>query len=211
MVVASGWGGKPGKMRYDAAGVPLGPISASYMAKLPLAHLWYPGSTVYMPIAVGSDDKPGSDEIANAGAMLLVRGATGGQILQWYYNQLTSHGWHFGADGGCGAWQGTCPQYDAPNGTKDWYREGFEVSLLCPKAVNEMVDPKPVPAGTMLYQEIIIYHNPVDSSHPFYGITNSPVPDWSTDDNVFSFAYRTPTSCNTATWSAPSASPTTVP
>jgi hypothetical protein len=131
-------------VRLDKNGIPIGPISAQWMEKQPLSHLYYPGSKPFYLIDSGSDEGPHSGP-AEAGAVL-TSDATGSQIYSWYITTLKSMGWSFVTDKGCLDIQPSCPQF-GHNGHSN--RQGVTIAIDNPSLLPSVIGKSPPPDCTV--------------------------------------------------------------
>jgi len=142
-LLAASCGGPPA-VQLDRNGIPVGHVSADWISKQPISHLYYPNSKPFYSLNSGSDESAGSGP-AYAGA-ILTSNATGAQIYAWYVQKLRSMGWTFITDNGCADVQVSCPQFGHDgHGQREVFLLAVDNPLLLPSVIGK----RPPPACTV--------------------------------------------------------------
>lgn len=128
-------------VKLNSNGLPVGAVSAQWITKQPLSHLYFPGSKPFYVL-----DSAGPNP-AYAGA-ILTSNATGAQVYSWHIATLKARGWSFITDNGCTNIQPSCPQFGH---NRHGQRESFYLAVDNPALLPSVIG-KSAPAACTVYE-----------------------------------------------------------
>lgn len=129
----------------DSTGLPVGPVSETFVRSRPEAQLVYPGSQTVWPFWNGElSNYPDSGKSSAFAGAVLASTDSADQIYAWYQSWLTGHGWT------------TTPFLRAAGqpsiqGYKRGDRELFSVAMDDPTAISRTIG-QPVPADRNIFE-----------------------------------------------------------
>lgn len=140
---------------YDQYGLPSSPVSIEFVKSRPEATLYYPNSSVFLPLAIGQTKSAMSYTgwTSAVGGAIMTSDDSSEKIYVWYHDWLLSHGWQENSTYNIPTASTQTSLQSYTKNDPDWLtaRETFYVAIDDPKSLSATLG-KQVPVATTVFE-----------------------------------------------------------